>query len=623
MKITELRCKSCNGTLEIDEKDPNTAVCEYCRTKYTIEQDEDDAKLTEIPKIQYTPRQFSSPPKNDVDYRVVVVFAGFALVVVTFFGVLGGANVARTPEPTGFEAFQEYTLPASDTQEEEVELTGCLKLMAESAFGRTGGDIPQAELDKIRWIEQHSSLNSTMIGYSFENPLENDDAVLTWVSCPEDEEWGNEGLARFRGLKKLEGVSAWELSYLEEIELESIGGYFHSPANVLEYIKKPEMIKEIVYTSSVNSLQGLELFPNLERLTIEGSDLTEIKEVVAVKNLKHLTLNNFDDLRDFSVFSVLGNLESLRIESETLKDLGFIENMNQLRKLEVADAAIISVDALTSRPELETLVIENCDELKDLSGVTGLVNLKNLSIELPYNCPEPDLGRLIQLESLTLAGFKNCSFLRNFVNLRTLTMDNCAVENRSELAGLVNLKELTCTAFNRMVARDYRFISAVPALERLDIRGMSTYEDISDFFNMQTLKELNITGMECEINFSKLTANPNLEILKMDGLRLYKNVQVSGYGGIQYVDWDNVTLEEHLNFISNYQGLKQLSIADNGLTSLEFASSLPALETINLADNYITDLKPLVGLTHLKEVRCSGNPISNYRVLGDGIALSY
>lgn len=622
MKITELRCKSCNGTLEIDEKDPGTAVCEYCRTKYSIEQDKEETKLTEIPKMQYRPRQYAPAPKHNVDQRVIYIVAGFAFVVITFIVVMV-RPAARTPEPAGFEVIDEYVLPTQEMQKEEVALTGCLKLMAESAFGQPGGDIPQAELDKIRWIEERRSFDNMMIGYSFDNPLENDDAALTWVTCNEDEVWGNEGLVRFCGLKKLEGVSGWELSSLGEIELESVGGYFDSPAEAAELIGNPETIKELLITGGLESLEGLELFPNLERLAIEGSDLTEIKEVVSVKNLKHLTLNNFDNLRDFSVFSVLGNLESLRIESELLKDLGFIQNMNQLRKLEVADAAIISVDVLALRPELESLVIEDCDELKDLGGVTGLVNLKNLSIELPYNCPEPDLGRLIQLESLTLAGFKNCSFLRNLVNLRTLTMDNCAVENRSELAGLVNLKELTCTAFIGMIARDYRFISSVPALERLDIRGMSTYEDISGFFNIPTLKELNISGMECEINFSKLTANPNLEILKMDGLKLYKNVQVSGYGGIQYVDWDNVILSEHLNFLSNYQGLKQLSIADNELTSLEFTAALPTLESIDFTDNYITDLKPLVGLTHLKEVICSGNPISNYRILGDGITLSY
>ena len=56
MKITELRCTACNGTLKIDEKNPNIAECEYCRTRYTIEWDNENTRLTEIPQIHYMPR---------------------------------------------------------------------------------------------------------------------------------------------------------------------------------------------------------------------------------------------------------------------------------------------------------------------------------------------------------------------------------------------------------------------------------------------------------------------------------------------------------------------------------------------------------------------------------------
>ncbi len=39
MKITELRCSACDGTLKVDENNPNFAECEYCHTKFTIEWD--------------------------------------------------------------------------------------------------------------------------------------------------------------------------------------------------------------------------------------------------------------------------------------------------------------------------------------------------------------------------------------------------------------------------------------------------------------------------------------------------------------------------------------------------------------------------------------------------------
>jgi hypothetical protein len=153
----------------------------------------------------------------------------------------------------------------------------------------------------------------------------------------------------------------------------------------------------------------------------------------------------------------------------------------------------------------------------------------------------------------------------------------------------------------------------------LDLQGTSTYDDISWAFNSGTIKELNISGMECEINFDLIGENHVLETLSMDGLVLYNNVQVSGGGGIVYVDWDDVELDEHTEFLGRLKGLKNLSIAENELTDIAFAGELSALETIDLSENYVTDLKPLTGLKSLKRVTCTGNPISNERVLGEKV----
>ena len=166
-----------------------------------------------------------------------------------------------------------------------------------------------------------------------------------------------------------------------------------------------------------------------------------------------------------------------------------------------------------------------------------------------------------------------------------------------------------------------RFAANFTALETLDLQGTSTYDDISWAFNSGTIKELNISGMECEINFDLIGENHVLETLSMDGLVLYNNVQVSGGGGIVYVDWDDVELDEHTEFLGRLKGLRNLSIAENELTDIAFAGELSALETIDLSENYVTDLKPLSGLKSLKRVTCTGNPISNERVLREKVVV--
>ena len=107
----------------------------------------------------------------------------------------------------------------------------------------------------------------------------------------------------------------------------------------------------------------------------------------------------------------------------------------------------------------------------------------------------------------------------------------------------------------------------------------------------------------------------------MDHMKLYENVQVSGGGGIYYVDWDDVSLVENLGFLGKFTALQKLSICENELTDLNFASSLPALSEIDFSDNYVTDLTPLLGLRNLKTVTCTDNPISNYEVLSDSVSI--
>lgn len=151
----------------------------------------------------------------------------------------------------------------------------------------------------------------------------------------------------------------------------------------------------------------------------------------------------------------------------------------------------------------------------------------------------------------------------------------------------------------------------------MDLGGIVTYEDISGIFSLPNLKKLNISGMECEIDFDKIVDNPSLESLELAGIKLYENVKISGGYGIVNVDWDDVYLVDHINFLTHFPNLKRLDIADNKLEELDFAAELVKLEEIDFSDNYVTDMHVLSTLPCLQQVNCKGNPISNLRVLDE------
>ena len=281
--------------------------------------------------------------------------------------------------------------------------------------------------------------------------------------------------------------------------------------------------------------EDLELFPNVEKLSVYASDLSDVSVLATMPKLKSLTLENADALSDFAVFGTIANLEELIIESENIKALNFLNRIPNLKSLGIADGGLLNLDGLEEMKSLEKLSVTDCNELKDMKAVESLTGLKELTLEKPYDCEEPSLGALTGLEKLTLRSFGSCGFLQNLTNLKKLSLQSCDLPAGIDLSGLTQLKELTCTT--SWDDRSFAFVGDITSLESVNMRGIVTYDDISGVFTLPNLKKLDISGAECEINFGKITENPSLESLKMSGIKLYENVSVTGGGGIVYVDW--------------------------------------------------------------------------------------
>lgn len=653
MKITELRCSACQGTMIVDPENPNYAVCEYCGTRYLIEWDtaggdraagEGNPSLKKVPEpIQYKPIPFLLHEKKKTGWEPYGWKRGVAIgaLFLVILGVIKGPAVyrrykmdheAKVNSEQSVDAANGSAAGVGKTTEDDVKLEGVLAAFAEQVFGQPAELIPDEQLAKIQWLEFRTTVDFEQIGYSFHNPYADSgsgsadgesgvsEPVLTWVSFPRDNyaDMSLSSLPKFTGVKKLKTNRGLTSEEIAGLHLEGITGYFNSLDSVAGLIGDTASIREIGMSGDTVSINGAEKFPNLEILSLDCDQIEEPKKLVAVKTLKSLSVDLYDEGMDFSVFGMMPWLERITISSKKLKDFSFVSGMNGLKELNLSYGTFLNLDPLKDCAGLESLTIERCDELKDMSALSGLTKLKKMKLELPYGCPEPDLSALTAMEELYLDSFENTAFLRYMPELTTMTLDSCRINNPSDFEGLTKLTTLNCTSFGQM-ERDYRFITRLPALENLNLSGTKTYEDISGIFNMPALKSLNISGMECEINFNNIQDNTSLEQLKIDHIKLYKNVSVRGGGGIYSVNWDDVNLTDHLSFLGKFKGLNALSIKENELTDLGFVSSMEALKSIDFSDNYVTDISPLSGLKGLREVICTENPISNFEVLGDSV----
>ena len=617
MKITELKCSACNGTLSVDATNPKIAVCDYCGTKYMLESEGSD-NVHLGPRTEFMADTYYVPPRKSssagVGLRVFLVIVSFTVIICGTIAINIYVNSG-----TSNSSYTVYNESREVEVEEGTRLTGLLALFAGKVIEKPIDMITDEDLAKFTWLKITNSGDDVEIAYSYADPDAEDAELSRLLLSREDAGSDLESLPMFNGLKKLEVDSSLAAEELVGLQLESLTCYDKSLSGLADSLDDPGLLKELAITGGLESLDGLERFPGLTSLSIRSSYVSDISNLASLKNLKSLTIEYGDSIGDFSVLYVMTGLESLSLDSEAIKDFAFIRDMPNLSSFSLYDAKILNLNALEGKDSLQSLVIDGCRDLTDSSAVSGLTGLKHLSLELMYNAPDPDLNDLTELESLAITRMDTVKFLKNMSKLEHLQLLYCEIDDTSAFAGLVNLKTFQCSSPD--YDTNWNFVANIPSLEIIKLNGVATYEDVSVLFNIPTLKEIYLNGMECELNFASLQPNESLEVIEMDGMKLYKNVKISGGGGITYVDYDSVILDENTGFFANYPNLRQLSIADNKLTNIAFADALVHLETMNISGNYVTDLKPLETLGQLSSVDCTGNPVENYRVLADRVMI--
>jgi len=94
-KMAELKCPSCGGTLEIDKKNRNIAVCRECHTVFTVQPDSEEEEKPISQRIAYEPIQRPEPKKTG--WEPYGWKRGVALVILFFvlMGIMYGPKVYR------------------------------------------------------------------------------------------------------------------------------------------------------------------------------------------------------------------------------------------------------------------------------------------------------------------------------------------------------------------------------------------------------------------------------------------------------------------------------------------------------------------------------------------------
>jgi internalin A len=248
------------------------------------------------------------------------------------------------------------------------------------------------------------------------------DDITLLASLTELEELSLEGFRKLSSVAPLAGLTKLRKLNLPHCSrLLSLDGIGNKPA--LEELFIPGCEK-------LESLTHLVEMPVLKFLDLSGCiKLRDISALARLSHLEQLNLRDCGAVQDISSLARLSHLEQLNLHSSAVQDLGSLTHLSHLKMLEVdIDDETQGISGLASLSNLEKLDLNYApDAFCDLIPLSGLRNLRELSLRVPGGEQKLDLAPLAYLEKL-----------------RVLTLssheEHLELENESALSSLAGLE---------------------------------------------------------------------------------------------------------------------------------------------------------------------------------------
>ena len=604
MKLTALKCPSCGGPIELDEKDENVGYCQYCHTKYYLESEQPKVFIEYKQETSHNSMAMKeeSGSKAAIAVGAVIGVIGImALILIPLSGTSKNANKYPSREVTVAASVSEEQ--SSDKSRASATYSASFEVLIKEALATSVSSVTEEELGRFKYLSMRKGEAGWMITYSFENPIvaaeQGQDADINVVVCQEALELQDiAALPQLEYLNldhtelpegSLETLSSLKMITCDYIQLDMLRLALGDAAKGLERLN----------ASHLKSLEELSYFPGLKSLEMEDCrEISDISALAQVKDLENLKLYDMDEVNDFTVLNVLKKLRSLSIDAENLKDISFINHMPELASLGITDSKILLLDPLVGKESLKELLLVDNGEVRDYNPVGTLTGLETLVINKYTSQDDPDLTALTGLKHGEFHGMMGIRFLGSLTGLEELKVQGCNVDQPSVIASLPALKKLTYRK-NWGNSDDLSFLAGCQGLTYLDMNHSEFYGDVSYAFNLPALETLILDSSSFEVKFDRLQDNPALKALSLNRVKLYKNIEMWSDGMVRSINYDDVLLDEYTSFLGHYPSLEYLSLRGNQLTDLQFAAGLKNLRELDVTDNYVTDTHVLDQLEYL------------------------
>ncbi len=358
------------------------------------------------------------------------------------------------------------------------------------------------------------------------------------------------------------------------------------------------------------TLEGIDNFPNVKNLYVSIDDLEDISALNTLNNLRSLTIDNGDNIVDFSPLATLTDLQAVSITSNQLKNISFIKNMTDLKEFTVNESLVFDISELSNHKNTLTKVhLSENYKITDYSVIGELTLLTDVKIGNSYDDIIPSFEKLTALDKLSLEGIGDVTIINTAKTITELTLKDCSLSNLSAISELKNIKKLILDNSSSYI-KDLHSVMSLTELEYLDISNTKVFGNVEELFSLPKLKEFYMNDSSVSIDFSKITKNESLNVLSMNNISIVEYIDTDGDGFVSNADAKEVNITEGLSALTNFPKLTHLYLAGNDILNIDFASELKYLQIFDISNNYLSSLSPLAGLHNLKVIYCGGNTIT-------------
>ena len=282
-----------------------------------------------------------------------------------------------------------------------------------------------------------------------------------------------------------------------------------------------------------------------------------------------------------------------KVTQSQIKALRKIKNLQSvlLNECWLTDREVqLLTESLKQKKEMIFLHLTNNKEIKDISPLAELEQLRSLSISSTSVTDLSPVGSLKQLSSLYISdlGISDLEFLRSLEQLHLLNAENNQIE---DLTPLEHSSPATLQLSNNRI----RDISPLRNNEELygftasnnQISDISALADKKDLYVLDLsnnkISDVSPLRADTDLTFLTLSGNEITDISSWQYLKKLKSLAI------------NVNRIEDIEALSNMKDLETLDLSNNQIEDISPLKDLQNLKLLNLTNNRITDISPLMG----------------------------